>query len=517
MFKGRFAMDTGRTLLTAVAVLICLTITGCRRSSVTEPTLNPPPVQLAVTYDAGTPLTQAPRSESALALSQASVLTPVNLSLTVVSDDLASAGEPLSGKARLITATGSSNAVLSSPQLTNSLRLITGEQSQALWQQAQASHLALNELLLLSSQTTARIEVVPLAVSESAQRLTVSLAPVTPEATTQPAQNAAASSDADLRLAVTTTGQVEVRRRRARSSSTSTTPASSNQTDASSNGDSDASQANGGANMESRAETIVVDLAVLRSSAQPMLICWPMPATEAGVNQWVVIRLEASRTQASSDDLAHINEALKTSHALLMSQPAAFPTSFLSRRADILATLELLPLKKQRRSALVALAGTTGATLTGDLALVADDVLLELLASRIVEQATKEPSKDLSSLGWLMDRTSFEVVTQQTSSRVTDTLAGVLLSHLGEPARRPSLMRELLESMRTRLEFETRLQAENLIALEDDAPSSRVRAYQWLVARNLAPAGYDPLGSAQARQEALDQAAAATAGAGATP
>jgi hypothetical protein len=514
--KGRIAMNAVRTMRSGVAaLLICLAITGCRPAASIEQTLVPPPVRLAVTYDAGTPLTQPPRSESALNLPDASALMPMHLALVVVTDDLATVGEPLSVKARLITASGGSNAVLSSAQLTRPLRLLTGTQGQSLWEQAQLNQLALTEQLLLTPQTTVRVELVPLNAPEPSAQLTLALAPITREPATQAAP---VSEEADLRLAVTTTGQVEVRRRRSRASSGSANNASPSQAEsAGHNGDDDASTSPSGANLETRAETVVIDLAALQEQAEPIILCWPLPASDARAGQWAMIRLQAVTAAPTRDDLSHLNQALQASHELLMSRPAALPTRFLSRRADIVATLELLPLKKQRRSAMVALSGTTGASLAGDLALVADDVLLELLATRIVEQAAKETSDDLASLGWLMDRTSFEVVTQQTSSRVTDTLAGVLLSHLGEPARRPSLMRELLESMRTRLEFETRLQAENLIALEDDAPSSRVRAYQWLVARNLAPVGYDPLGSAQARQEALDQAAAATAGAGATP
>src|SRR5690606_4333270 len=121
--------------------------------------------------------------------------------------------------------------------------------------------------------------------------------------------------------------------------------------------------------MESRAETVLIDLPEFLESAKPVVLCWPMPDSATGQKQWALIRLSKADHAVTPDDFSHVNESLRASHQLAMKKPAALPTAFLSRRADIAATLELLPLKKQRRSALVALAGTANASLTGDLAL----------------------------------------------------------------------------------------------------------------------------------------------------
>jgi hypothetical protein len=54
-----------------------------------------------------------------------------------------------------------------------------------------------------------------------------------------------------------------------------------------------------------------------------------------------------------------------------------------------------------------------------------------------------------------------------------------------------------------------KLTAENRILLEDASPASRLRAYDWLAVRGLAPAGFDPFGSLAERRAALLAAAEA--------
>jgi len=45
--------------------------------------------------------------------------------------------------------------------------------------------------------------------------------------------------------------------------------------------------------------------------------------------------------------------------------------------------------------------------------------------------------------------------------------------------------------------------AQNRALLEDRSPSTRVRAFEWLAKRTLAPEGYDPLADLKARKKAL--------------
>jgi hypothetical protein len=85
-------------------------------------------------------------------------------------------------------------------------------------------------------------------------------------------------------------------------------------------------------------------------------------------------------------------------------------------------------------------------------------------------------------------------------------LRAVLTIYAGEPARHGGSLDDIAHQSTSRQDLENRLTAENLVFLTDASPASRVRAYDWLKARGLAPAGFDPLGPAKERREALDKA-----------
>ena len=164
----------------------------------------------------------------------------------------------------------------------------------------------------------------------------------------------------------------------------------------------------------------------------------------------------------------------------------------------------------RRRKGLMYLAGQTGAGVCRDVALVAEEKVL----GQVTQQLTAEVSdpgtpKTAAALGWLLDRSSLLVMVQlQSASDLPPELSGVLLRQVGQPARAGTL-EELLKQANSREELIGRLVAENFIHLEDSSPAARVRAYDWLSARSLAPTGYDPLGGARERRDALDKALAA--------
>lgn len=83
-------------------------------------------------------------------------------------------------------------------------------------------------------------------------------------------------------------------------------------------------------------------------------------------------------------------------------------------------------------------------------------------------------------------------------------LEGVLLRHAGEVGRYPRLIENLVAMSVDTEDFRLRLEAENRAFLEDSNPSARVRAFDWLQRRDLAPAGFDPLASAAERRAALE-------------
>ncbi|MCZ2089021.1 MAG: hypothetical protein LC129_05940 [Burkholderiales bacterium] len=501
----RILKDRGAWLL--LAGLAGLLATGCAPSKVDE-SQAPPPVALMAEYDTGTPLSAGPAEAGRKALALTDALSPMRVMVMVLPASLSQqAGQPMSAYARLITSVGGSRAVLPSAELTSSLRMIQGDAAQAFWREAQVDRVLIQQRGLLSPEVTMRLRIIPQSDAPPlANGLTLAMTPLAGEA------DAAAPG---LRLSATVTGQIESRRRGRRAASSAAT-----QQQASNNQEADDADPSAAlSSSQTRTETLVVDLSAGLAGESPLVILWLMPDTPSQPGRWLAISLWRDGEPVSAEELQAVNDSLERSRQAALAQPTTMPSRFASQRADIAATLELLAQKRSQRSAMLSLASLSGAPLTGDLALVMDDLLLEALASQIIERVAQLPASQADTLGWVMDRTALELAAGQASPRARESLSGVLATHLGEPARRPALMQDLLESMRTRLEFQTRLHAENLISLEDDSPASRVRAHQWLVARDLAPAGYDPLGSPQSRRQALENASSTTAAptAGVTP
>jgi hypothetical protein len=172
----------------------------------------------------------------------------------------------------------------------------------------------------------------------------------------------------------------------------------------------------------------------------------------------------------------------------------------------------------ERRAALVFLAAQTSAHICEDTALVADDPTLEKLGTTIAEEAAASSEPHTSAaLSWLLDRAAFGllVLSDAPASSSPGGTAGaplppelraVLTVYAGEPARHSGSLDDIANQSTSRQDLENRLTAENLVFLTDSSPASRVRAFDWLKARGLAPNGFDPLGPAKERREALDKA-----------
>ena len=96
-----------------------------------------------------------------------------------------------------------------------------------------------------------------------------------------------------------------------------------------------------------------------------------------------------------------------------------------------------------------------------------------------------------------------------TSTPLPPELKAVLTVYAGEPGRHGGSLDDIAKQATSRQDLENRLTAENLVFLTDASPSSRVRAFDWLKARGLAPAGYDPMGTGKQRRQALDKALSA--------
>ncbi len=171
--------------------------------------------------------------------------------------------------------------------------------------------------------------------------------------------------------------------------------------------------------------------------------------------------------------------------------------------------LDALSEPDRRRSALVYLAMQTGAPLTRDVALAADPPTLEQLSGevrRVVTKPTGSTMPGAEELGWALDRTTYQMLSVMLNKQQLPLeLMGVLTSATGQVGRDAGSVDEVSSSMGSRAQFMARLQAENLISLEDSSLAARVRAYDWLAARNEAPPGYDPQGARKDRRDALEK------------
>jgi hypothetical protein len=91
-------------------------------------------------------------------------------------------------------------------------------------------------------------------------------------------------------------------------------------------------------------------------------------------------------------------------------------------------------------------------------------------------------------------------------SQLSPELLEILTLYMGETGRHAAALDEVMRGVTSRNALDQRLVSENYIYLQDSSPAYRARAFDWLKARNLAPANFDPLGAPKARREALDQA-----------
>lgn len=179
-----------------------------------------------------------------------------------------------------------------------------------------------------------------------------------------------------------------------------------------------------------------------------------------------------------------------------------------SEWAGMLVAVSVLDLPERRRTALAYLTGQSGANFCSDVVLTADELVLADLADAVRAAVKALPGPlSVDGMGWLLDRAAFEHTARLMSKEtLPDELRAVLAFHFGEAGRQAGSMEEVARGLGSRRDFDTKLIEENFIFLEDSSPSSRVRAYDWLNARKLAPAGYDPLGDPRERRKAIERA-----------
>lgn len=156
------------------------------------------------------------------------------------------------------------------------------------------------------------------------------------------------------------------------------------------------------------------------------------------------------------------------------------------------------------RRALLFVGDQIGADILAEAALLLPDAELFALsddALAVLDAASAETGGE--QLAWQLDRAA--IIRFAKAVDKSPSLSATLTARFGEVGLDPASVVQLATASTTRQDFETRLQAEHVLFLEDTSPAARVRAFDWMKSRGLAPADYDPLGSRSERRAAVEK------------
>lgn len=172
-----------------------------------------------------------------------------------------------------------------------------------------------------------------------------------------------------------------------------------------------------------------------------------------------------------------------------------------------------------RRPALLHLAEASGASLTADFALVGDRQALEALCALIAERVSKRDGVEkASAMAYFLDGTTLSYLASQLAKDLlSPELSSVLLNHTGQAGRQVTSLEDAVRASKSLESLRARIVEENWVALEDNSPSARVRAFDWLRERGDAPPDFDPLAPPAERRKSLEKAFAARTAAAETP
>ncbi len=236
----------------------------------------------------------------------------------------------------------------------------------------------------------------------------------------------------------------------------------------------------------------------LSRNGGPLALVFPrVPALDQPAALLVVLEVVDAEEARASD--AAWNEIAPTFDRL---SPALSRAELESREVE--RAMSGLGNARERRAALILLASDCGAPLLLDAALVAQDAELEALA--VAASASVEGERrDRATTGWLVERSAWlHLAKLSGDEKIAPELSGILARHGGEAVRFHGAIEDIVRGIDGRAALDARLVEENRILLEAASPASRVRAFDWLAVRGLAPAGYDPLGSLSERRAALE-------------
>lgn len=245
-------------------------------------------------------------------------------------------------------------------------------------------------------------------------------------------------------------------------------------------------------------------------AAQVFALVVPMhfsSSTIKGVLAVVQILTEptaAARQQANKDALKDLRLSTEaTTRNVVVLDPPEWP--------GLSAAMAELGEPQRQRQALSYMATSAGARVTADAVLAADPSGLAIIADRVgkdlaVATAIK-PAPGRKYLGWVIERAClYSLAWMQSAAKLSPELSAAMAINCGQAGRDASTFADVIGASISQQDFENHLAAANFEYLEDASRTARVRAYDWLSWRGLAPpasCGYDPRGKLSECRAAL--------------
>lgn len=183
------------------------------------------------------------------------------------------------------------------------------------------------------------------------------------------------------------------------------------------------------------------------------------------------------------------------------------------------AVLDLIQPGEVDRGFLVGLATAVRANLVADVAMLADPEQLDHFANVLLLERKKQANPETEDgIAWLIDRAAWRLIAEAAMrTELPPEHQSIILRHAGAVGRYPGTILEALSSCKGLAEFHQRIVEENWMLLRDTRPGTRVRAFDWLVSKGQAPAGYEPMGPVDERRDAMEAFARRLEGTEAAP
>jgi hypothetical protein len=244
--------------------------------------------------------------------------------------------------------------------------------------------------------------------------------------------------------------------------------------------------------------------------AQSLKLEWPLPdpvgAIAIGVGAGPLLgTTRASIWRITIADAADDAEAQKEIQSAIKAAMAKSADSRWAKAAKSLRSRSADP--EAQRGTLTIGALSLNADLSAEVATLAEPTDVGPISDAIATGLEALPLEaDGDAAAWAADRSTMAwLAAQRTKGKLSKPLAVTLAARYGEVGRDPASLADLAAKSSSGADFKKRLIAEHLILLDDLAPGTRVRAYDWLVSERSGPPGFDPLGPAKDRRAAVDK------------